>query len=186
MTAGRPVFVEPSYRRTAVWLRNVRTFLKLHVHALSLLSRALGANQSLVEFLERTTRRPVQPDEYSIPVEGMPSLPFSDNWRAQLAIFEDFAQTARAQGATLVVAARSSREYRYLAASLLVNPIPGFITVDLQQVGDEQERNYHFPKDGHYNALGHEKAATILFDVIVERDLLKLERVPQRKRGNRG
>ena len=87
-------------------------------------------------------------------------------------IFEDFVTTARAQGATLVVATRSTHEFRYLIEALRLRPIPDLIVVDLQQVTDADERRYHFPKDGHYNPDGHAKAAKILFDLIVSRDLL--------------
>jgi hypothetical protein len=41
-------------------------------------------------------------------------------------------------------------------------------------VSDAEERRYRFPEDGHYNPAGHAKAARILFDLIVTRDLLGL------------
>lgn len=105
-------------------------------------------------------------------MEGLPTLPFSGEWETQMVIFEDFNRTARTHGVTLVVAARSTHEFRYLTVALRLRPIPWLIVVDLQGVSDEEERRHRFPKDGHYNPEGHAKAAKILFDLIVSRDLL--------------
>lgn len=91
-----------------------------------------------------------------------------------MAIFEDLLRTAKAHGASLVVAARSTREFRYLTESLRLRPIPDLIVVDLQGASDEEERRYRSPRDGHYNPKGHAKAARILSDLIVSQDLLGL------------
>ncbi len=176
INGGRPVFVEPSYNRAQVWGRNVKTFLKLHFHTVSFLFDQLRINRSLREFQQGLARSPVRVNQYSIPDDGPPSLPFSPQWETQLAIFEDFLQVAQAHGARLVVAASPSRGHRFLTESLKLHPIPGLITVDLQRVSDKEERRYHFPKDGHWNSRGHEKAATILFKLIVSRNLLSLPR----------
>ncbi|MBM4134057.1 MAG: hypothetical protein FJ245_09845 [Nitrospira sp.] len=89
-----------------------------------------------------------------------------------MAIFETFSGEVEAAGATLIVAARTSSEYRYLVNSLRLRPIPGLVTVDLQRVSDEEEAVFHFPQDGHWNERGHDKAAKTLFELIVTRNLL--------------
>lgn len=182
---GRPVFIEPNYTKAQVWSRNVRTFLKLHFHTASFLLDRLRANRSLREFQTALVGRPIGPSQYHIPATGLPSLPFTPEWATQLAIFEDFLRIAQAHGARLVVAARSSHEHRYLTESLKLHPIPGLITVDLQQVTDEEEQRYRFPKDGHWNSLGHEKAARILFELIVRQNLLHSVKEPSSMNGLR-
>jgi hypothetical protein len=177
---GQPVFVEPRYTRTQVWLRDARTFLKLHFHTATFLMDRLGVNRSVRQFLDGQTGRPPPINQYQIPHQGLPMLPFSAQWQTQMAIFEDFLATAHARGAVLVVAARSTHEFRYLTEALRLRPLPGLIVVDLQQVSDEEERRHRFPGDGHYNPEGHAKAARILFDLIVRRDLLR-----QRHSGNK-
>lgn len=172
---GQPVFIEPSYTRAQVWSRNVKTFIKLHFHTMSFLFHGLGADQALVQFQQAIARRPIRVNQYQIPMGSLPSLPFSEDWETELAIFEDFLRVARLYSARLVVAARSSYEHRYLTESLKLHPIPGLITVDLQQVSEEEERQYLFSKDGHWNSMGHEKAAGILFHLIVSRNLLGLD-----------
>ena len=173
---GRPVFVEPGYNRAQVWSRNVKTFLKVNFHTISFLFDRLRANRSLREFQQRLIGGPIRGNQYSVPSNGLPLLPFFPEWETQVAIFEDFLQVARTHGAGLVIAASSSRVHRYLTESLKLHPIPGLVTVDLQQVSDEDEKRHHFPKDEHWNSRGHEKAATILFKLIVSRNLLSLPR----------
>jgi hypothetical protein len=163
MSEGRPVFVEPSYSQTQVWSRNVRTFLKLHFHTVSFLFDRLRANRSLRQFQQGLARSPVRVNQYSIPDDGPPSLPFSKEREIQLAIFADFLRTAQTYGAGLIVATPSAHGSRYLEQSLELHPILGLIVVDLQEVSSEEERQYHFPKDGHWNSMGHAKAARILF-----------------------
>lgn len=178
---GRPVFLEPRYTRGQVWMRNVRTFLKLHFHTATFLFDRLGLNRSLRQFLEGRGGRPGPTERYAIPVEDLPTPTFSVEWETQLAIFEDFLRTARAHGASLVVAARSTREFRYLTESLRLRPMPGLVVVDLQQVSDAEELRYRFPGDGHYNRDGHAKAARILFDLLETKDLLKLSPAQPRR-----
>jgi hypothetical protein len=175
LEGGRPVFVEPRYTRAEVWTRNVRTFLKLRFHTATLLMDRLGLNRSVRQFLDRGAPD-ASADAYAIPHTGLPALPFSPTWETQMAIFEDFAATARQRGATLVVATPASHGFRYLTEALRLRPIPGLVVVDLQRVSDRDEAAYRFPRDGHYNPEGHAKAARILFELIVERDLLSLGR----------
>lgn len=175
LSDGRPVFVEPRYRTSQVWRRNVKTFLKRQFHTASFLSSRLGSGRTLGQFLQEVHRdgEPVPMRSYTV-AGGRPSLPFPAEWQTQMAIFEDFLQVTRAHGATLVVAAAAAPDHRYLSDSLRLHPLPGLITVDLQQVSNEEEGRYHFPKDGHWNISGHEKVAGILFDLILSRDLLAL------------
>lgn len=153
---GRPVFVEPRFSRAEVWRRNVKTFLKLQFHTVSFLFDWLGANRSLHQFQEGLARRPIGVNQYHISDGTLPSRPFSPEWEAQLAIFEDFLRVAQAHGARLVVATRSSHQHRYLTESLKLHPIPGLITVDLQQVSNEEEQRFRFSKDGHYSRRARE------------------------------
>lgn len=170
---GQPIFVEPRYTRWERWSRNARTFLKVHFHTATFLMDRLGLNRSVRQFLDGPT--PLQsPDPYSIPHVGLPTRPFSPEWRVQMAIFDDFSRTARRHGATLIVATRSSHEFRYITEATRLQPISELIVADLQQVSDVEERAYRFPRDGHYNPAGHAKAARILFDMIVGQDLLGL------------
>jgi hypothetical protein len=170
----KPVFVEASYSRSQVWSRNVKTFLKLHFHTVSFLFDRLRANRSLREFQQKLVGRPFRLNQYGISSDGSPSLPFSKEWETQLAIFKDFLWTAQTYGAGLIVATPSAHGSRYLEQSLELHPIPGLIVVDLQEVSDEKEKQYHFPKDSHWNPRGHKKAARILFSQILRRNLLDI------------
>lgn len=176
---GRPVFVEPSYTRAQVWRRNVKTFLKVHFQTVSFLFDRLRTNRSLRQFQEALVGHPIKVTQYGIPGNGPPLLPFSPEWETQLAIFEEFLRLARAYDAGLIVAVPFSRGYRYLTESLDLHRIPGLMTVDLQKVSDEDEKRFHFPKDGHWNSMGHEKAARIIFDQIMRWNLLGLSQESQ-------
>ena len=139
---------------------------------MSFLFDRLRANLSLRQFQEGLLGHPIQVNQYGIPGDGSPSLPFSKEWEIQMAIFADFLRTAQTYGAGLIVATPSAHGARYLEQSLELHPIPGLIVVDLQEVSAEDEKQYHFAKDSHWNPRGHKKAARILFSQIMRRNIL--------------
>ena len=129
-------------------------------------------NKSVRQFQDESVMGVGKDSQFVVSQMGSPSQPFAPEWEEQLAIFEAFYREVESTGAKLVVAARSTAEYRYLVESLRLRPIPGLITVDLQRVSNEHEAAFHFAKDGHWNERGHDKAGKGLFELIVMRHLL--------------
>lgn len=171
---GRAVFHEPEYSQLDRLGRDIKTFIKLHFHLVSLVFDRFGLNRSVQQFQGEVDRGmgKAARDIWHLPSD-QPALPFDPEWEEQMAIFEAFSRDVESIGAKLIVAARSAVEYRYLTESLTLRPISGLITVDLQQVSDEDEAAFRFHVDGHWNERGHDKAAKGLFELIVMRHLLE-------------
>lgn len=181
---GELVFLEPRFRRRDLAARAVKTWLKSRSHALCFLTDRLRLYRPVHQFLRELQVRPIEQGVEAAQAwapapqpatqwdarasDAVPPAWVSDPaaWELQLAIFGALARTAEEHGATLVIAATET-EFAEGLKPFLKGALAHVRLVDLQVVSKEEERRYHYARDGHYNVHGHRKAAALLYEALV-------------------
>lgn len=163
---GRPVFVEPAFTAWQHWRRDATTFVKRTLHTATFLAAALGLNRSVAEFHQQVAHADTGGDGTTVPIGARPTVPFTPGWELQMALFETFFRETEQAGAALVVAALTRHQHAYLIEALRLRPIPGLRVIGLQRGSDEDEARHRFARDAHYNARGHARAASVLFETL--------------------